>query len=633
MIFFLSMEFSSLIILKGKDVVILWGSQSGTAEAMASRLARDLKGRFGLDCLVADLSDYDPESIANIPEAKIAIFLVSTYGDGDPSDNATPLMAWLGTNSRVNFEKLRYAAFGLGNKNYKHYNKVVDELVAALDKMGSIALLATGKADDSNGGTEEDYSTWKQALYTMFATTLGYKVLPSRYTPALCVREDTSLDLIDLHSGEPVPIISSKKTSMPISTIHALPLKSSKKLLSTQFRNCLHVDLDLREFVGLKYNTGDHVAVWPSNPKPEIERLVAALGLEAKRAVPLLITSLDASIPTKLPSPVSLDTLLQYYLEICAPIGREMIQTLAQFAPTATAKAVLERIGHDRVAYDEFFETHPNTLGHILLQISPEETWSKVPLSYLIEILPTLSARYYSISSSSIVQPKTVSLTVATSTHNDAGRQIPGLTTNYLLDLESSARAAGGPHESQYNLNGPDNLLVNHKVFAHIRKSKFRLPVQAKHPIIMVASGSGIAPFRAFLQERIRLATMGRQVGSSLLFFGCRSSEEYLYKSEIEDMVASSNGLVQVITAFSREPAERKWYVQDRIAEVRAQVVKMLTEDDANLYLCGSARMARDVAGRLGDCLRREKDWDGNQAEAWAARMKKTHKWQEDVWS
>lgn len=97
---------------KGKDIVIFWGSQSGTAEGLAHRLARDCRSRFGLDALLADLSDYDPESFANLPSANLAIFIVSTYGEGDPSDNATAFLSWLETNKTVQFQSLRYVAFG-----------------------------------------------------------------------------------------------------------------------------------------------------------------------------------------------------------------------------------------------------------------------------------------------------------------------------------------------------------------------------------------------------------------------------------------------------------------------------------------------------------------------------------------
>jgi NADPH-ferrihemoprotein reductase len=622
-----------LILLQKKDLVIFWGSQSGTAEALANRLVRDCRSRFGLDALAADLSDYDPESFANIPTAKFAIFIMSTYGEGDPSDNATHFLSWLHTNKTVRFSKLRYTAFGLGNKNYKFYNRVIDVVVEAVDRLGANALMPAGKADDSNGGTDENFTEWKQSLFKVFREKLEFEERPEQYEPTLGVVEDTSLDVIDLNIGEPIKGPARKKGAANISPIQALPIKVAKKLLNTTDRNCLHLELDTSEFPELKYKTGDHLAVWPSNPTSEVQRLVHALGLQAQTHTPLLIQSLDPSVQVQVPSPTTWEALLQYYLEICAPVPRETVLGLAQFAPSDSSKATLKHLGEDRVAYHELCSRTHVTLGRLLENVSPaSNSWSNLPLSFVLESLPTLSPRYYSISSSSIVSPKNISITVATSSDASPthGAPIPGLTTHYLLAIEQNKRhePVSGP---SYNLSGPNNALEQGgKLFANIRKSKFRLPALAKHPVVMIASGSGIAPFRGFLAERVRIATIGREVGKSLLFFGCRSSDDYLYQDEMTD-IQGSNENVEIVTAFSRA-SEKKCYVQDRVAERDEEVARLLLEENAYFYICGSATMARDVAARLGECLRCRKGWSESELREWSESMRKSHRWQEDVW-
>ncbi|KFZ02877.1 hypothetical protein V502_11426 [Pseudogymnoascus sp. VKM F-4520 (FW-2644)] len=587
-----------------KDLVIFWGSQSGTAETLANRLVRDCRSRFGLDALAADLSDYDPESITNIPAAKFAVFIVSTYGEGDPSDNAAHFLSWLGTNKTVQFSKLRYVAFGLGNKNYKFYNRAIDVVVEALGRLGANTLMPVGKSDDSNGGTDEDFAEWKQSLFKLFREKLGFEERPDQYEPTLCVVEDTSLDDIDLNNGEPIKARTSKKGGVSISPIQALPIKVARKLLNTTDRNCLHLELDTNEFPELKYKTGDHLAVWPSNPTSEVQRLVNALGLQAQTRTPLLIKSLDRAVQVKVPSPTTWEALLRYYLEICAPVPREIILGLAQFAPSDSLKAILKQLGEDKDAYHELCSRTHVTLGRLLESVSPAPgSWANIPPSFLLESLPTLSPRYYSISSSSIVSPKQISITVATSSEDSPthGAPVPGLTTNYLLAIEQNKRheLVSGP---TYDLSGPNAALEQGgKLFAHIRKSKFRLPTLAKHPVVMIASGSGIAPFRGFLTERARLAAIGREVGKSLLFFGCRSSDDYLYQDELTE-VQGSNKNVEIVTAFSRS-SEKKCYVQDRVQERDEEVAKLLLEENAYFYICGSAAMARDVAVRLVSAL------------------------------
>jgi NADPH-ferrihemoprotein reductase len=619
-------------LIQKKDLVIFWGSQSGTAEGFANRLVRDCRSRFGLDALAADLSDYDSESIANIPKPKIAIFIISTYGDGDPSDNAASFLSWLGANKTIQFSNLRYAAFGLGNKHYKFYNKVIDVVTEGLNSREAIALLPTGKADDSKGTTDEDFTEWKYALFKMFHEKLGLEERPAQYEPVLRVVEKNSLEPIDLNVGEPVKAQARMKGAAT-SPIQALPIKVAKKLLTTKTRNCLHLELDTTEFPELKYKTGDHLAVWPSNPSLEIQRLVKVLGLHERLRTPLLIQSLDRSVKVKVPSPTTWEALLRYYLEICAPVSRETIAALAQFAPSDASRDTLKSLGEDKHAYYEYcFKTHV-TLGRLLESVSTSRgSWSNLPLALVIESLPTLSPRYYSISSSSIVSPKQISITIATSSEMSANQSIfiPGLAIEYLLCIEQQKRNQLSC-SSDYELSGPNNVLDNgQKLFAHIRTSKFRLPTLPKNPIIMIASGSGIAPFRGFIYERARMFAIGREVGESLLFFGCRSQDDYLYREELQDLQAS-NKEIDIVTAFSRA-GDRKFYVQDRVEEMREEVVRLLVEQNAYLYVCGSAKMARDVGERLGVCLRLRMGWSEAELRAWSEGVKKAHRWQEDVW-
>ena len=618
--------------------MIFWGSQSGTAESFANRLVRDCRSRFGLDAISADLSDYNPESFAKIPETKFAIFIISTYGEGDPSDNAAQFLSWLDHKQTVQFPQLRYCAFGLGNKKYKFYNRVIDVVVEALERFGARALLPTGKADDSNGTTDEDFTEWKQSLFALFRKEMEIVERPEQYEPTLRVVEDTSLDVIDLHLGEPIKTRASKKGAAAVSSIQPLPVTSAKKILSTVDRNCLHVELDTNNCPELKYKTGDHLAVWPSNPLSEVQRLVNMLGLQGKMQIPLLISSLSRSVQVKVPSPTTWEALFQYYLEICAPVPREVVLSLAQFAPTATSRATLKQLGEDRFVYQDYCSKNHVTLGRLLERVSSSEgSWRNLPLSFVLESVPTLSPRYYSISSSSVVSPKQISITVATSSEASLSHTtpIPGLTTDYLLSIEQNKRDNTIPNGSTYNLSGPNNTLEQgSKIFAHIRKSKFRLPILPKNPIIMVASGSGIAPFRGFLGERARIASIGREVGQSLLFFGSRSSENFLYKDELQALQRSNVGM-EVVTAFSRAEKNAKGgkcYVQDRVEEKEEEVIRLLTEQGAYFYICGSAGMARDVAARLGECMKRRLGWNESELREWSEGMRRTHRWQEDVW-
>lgn len=152
----------------------------------------------------------------------------------------------------------------------------------------------------------------------------------------------------------------------------------------------------------------------------------------------------------------------------------------------------------------------------------------------------------------------------------------------------------------------------------------------------MVAAGTGIAPFRGFLQERARLMTMGRQIGQMILFFGCRrADEDFLYNQELQELAEAFDGALKIITAFSRQQRTAnggKMYVQDRVKEHCDEVCDFLIERDAIFYICGSADMAREVAQRVGTGLKRTRGWDDGRLRMWQEKAERANRWQEDVW-
>ena len=113
--------------LQNNDIAIFWGSQSGVSERFAERLSREWHSRFGLKTLVADLDDYDAESLNTFPKGKLVVFLVSTYGEGDPPDNAVNFFSGLEKLQKkgASLSTLRYLAMGMGNKNYQRYNQTI----------------------------------------------------------------------------------------------------------------------------------------------------------------------------------------------------------------------------------------------------------------------------------------------------------------------------------------------------------------------------------------------------------------------------------------------------------------------------------------------------------------------------
>lgn len=604
-------------------------------------MARECHLRFGQATLAADLSDYDVDTITLIPESKLAIFVLSTFGEGDPSDNATALWEWLRNHpSEVRLPNLRYVAFGLGNSNYKNYNRVVDVVVEALDSAGARRLMPVGKADDANSGTEEAFLAWKDQLYALFGEKLGFQQRHVPYTPSFAVIEDASLSQIDLHHGDPIGRRSGfAKARNAYSPIKSLAIQEVRGLYNSSETSCLHIELDLAEHPELRYQTGDHLAIYPINPDEEVQLVMRAVGIGARADTPLLITPLEQSTKATIPSPTTALALFRHYLEICAPVSRDTIRELANFAPTQEAKDFLKSLGEDKEEYASYTAKTHVTIGRLLLLAAPNTVWKNLPLSYIVETIPPLQPRYYSVSSSSVATPRRASLTVAvdkTRLSGDPSREIPGLTSHYLLALAYSINGTTG----QPPLNAPKfplsaEPLTSHRVFAHIRRSVFKLPALSRKPLIMIAAGTGIAPFRAFVQERARLRAIGKPIGRMLLFFGCRRPDDgYLYREELARAVADMDGLLEIVMAFSRVRGEvemRRMYVQDCVAERAGEVCGLLSEG-ANMYICGRAAMAREVGKVVEELMGRVNQWSDSEVQSWSQLAKKTNQWLEDVW-
>ncbi|KAH6679062.1 NADPH-cytochrome P450 reductase [Halenospora varia] len=244
---------------------------------------------------------------------------------------------------------------------------------------------------------------------------------------------------------------------------------------------------------GLSYSTGDHIGLWPSNPEHEVERLLQVLDLSQYRDTVILTYQTNQNT--------------------CSKISRETVQVLEQFAPSQAAKDLLNRLKEDKEYFHSFVTLR-------CLKSWPASgdynccPWSPLSFSALLDLLPPLQPRYYSISSSNIAHPRRVHVTVAVKKdHFEQGnRHFYGAASNYARAL-SKANAVGVSVDDDDNIrfdHASLRTLSNHlSCVGTIRQSSFRLPPDPATPIIMVGPGTGVAHFRAFMQERIHIRRSG----------------------------------------------------------------------------------------------------------------------------
>jgi NADPH-ferrihemoprotein reductase len=238
---------------------------------------------------------------------------------------------------------------------------------------------------------------------------------------------------------------------------------------------------------------------------------------------------------------------------------------------------------------------------------------AKIPLDHLLELMPRMQSRYYSISSSPKVYPDSIHLTAVLIEYNTPTNRVnKGVATSWL------------------KLKQPD---AGERIPVFVRRSQFKLPAKHQTPIIMIGPGTGFAPFRGFLQERQWLKEQGKQVGDNILYFGCRKrSEDFLYQEELEKYV--ENGIVsKLYLAFSRDQ-EKKVYVTNLLRENKKELWEVIGEKNGHIYICGDARtMARDVRDIVLEVIEEEGKKTKTEAEAFLKKMESQRRYSADVWS
>lgn len=622
-----------------KNCVVFYGSQTGTAEDYAHKLAKELHSKFGLNVLTADLADYDYDNLQDLDPKCLLFFMVATYGEGEPTDNAVEFFNWLESEADE-MANLKFTVFGLGNSTYEFYNAMGSKLNEKLELLGAERFAPYGQGDDGLGTMDEDFLSWKEECFESLKNNVNLEEHELVYEPSFELLEETHLLSSDesVCNGEPNKSYVGSTTPIvrgPFDHLHPYlaQVSKTKELFSTKDRSCVHVEFDLSPS-NLKYTTGDHLAIWPSNSNEDVNKFIACFGLEEKEHSVFSLKTLDSTVQLPFPTPITYGAVVRHHLEISGPISRQALKSIAPFAPTESSKSESLRLGSDKLAFAEKIHNKKLNLADALLKISNGAPWNSVPFVFLIELIASLQPRYYSISSSSLSEKSVIHVTAVVEAEEKEGRVVTGVATNLLKDIEVSQNGHDDVRYATYDLKGPKGKFENYRLPVHVRRSTFKLPSNPSTPIILVGPGTGIAPMRAFVRERAALlkASDNVKLGKTLLFYGCRNrDEDYLYRDEWPEYSRALGDSFEMDVAFSRE-GSKKVYVQDKILS-RAKDVNKLLEEGAFIYVCGDAsKMARDVQNTLIKVISEERSISLEKASELVRSLKVQNRYQEDVW-
>lgn len=381
----------------------------------------------------------------------------------------------------------------------------------------------------------------------------------------------------------PAPVLTSeygKKNPFPAETIDTLILNGEGSSKET-----LHLEFSLTGS-GFSYEPGDALAVLPVNAPDVVKAVIQAAKLSGGEEIEV------KNVGKKLLA----DALREDY-DITA-LSRAVLTKLAEASSSADlqkllaedAKEKLKEYNYGREIVDAISDFAPNGIS----------------ADALVSIFRKLPPRLYSIASSPLAHPDEVHLTVAAVRYESHGRQRKGVCSTYLADLVKAGDTV--PMFIQPNKN-------------------FRLPADDATPIIMVGPGTGVAPFRAFVEHRAATEAKGK----SWLFFGDQHyTYDFLYQLEWQDQLKSGN-LTRLDVAFSRDQPE-KVYVQDRMIQQAKELYQWLQEG-AHFYVCGDAnRMASDVHQALISIVENQAGISREAAESYVEDLKKSKRYQRDVY-
>lgn len=606
-------------------VSFYFGSQTGTAEGFAEELAEN-GDADKFDIRVVDLEDVQVEE--DFPNDAMSVFLVATYGEGDPTDNAQDFFTWLEDKDSElpeNCEDLKFAVFGLGDRQYEHYNSMGRTFQRRFEELGASCACPYGEGDNSED-LEEDFEKWSKTFWPSVAASLGITgsvqhtedegpSAPQLKLKLISVRT-SDLDL-DKTQSEIQSLINYARCrygpndkqhsfgAKPFYHAKTVPVVVNRELRkSNEHGSTCHIEIDISQESTLHYQTADNLSVCPRASDDLVTELAARLGYNLHDVFDLVPAD-DSKAPdvkTVFPVPCSVEQALSMYLNIVSVPKRNLLKHLAFFAKDdKDVEALMELAGDGHHAMRERWES----IADVLLKYTSID----VPLEAFVQMVPTTKPREYTISSSSSAQPETIGITVSVEPN--------GLCSTFL-------------HRADVY---PDTDLKSSRVDVFVHQSSFRLPQNPQTPVIMIGPGTGIAPMRAFLQERRYQASVKKlKLGESVLYFGCKNrNNDDIYADELETYLEDGS-LSRLEVAYSREQSH-KIYVQHLIEQDADKLWPLINEQGGHVYVCGGTSMGNDVMHAFEAMVRKYESMSETQAKAYIKRLQSENRYVQELWS
>lgn len=593
-----------------KPLLVLYGSNAGTCKYLAEDMATLAKEQ-GFRATVQTMDS----AAGGLPTDQPVVIITPSY-EGRPADNAAHFVNKIesGTPGSNVLSGVRHAIFGVGNSEWTAtFHRVPKILDALMPRLGSQAIVPSGYANVK----EDLVGSWEDWRDSILAALRG---------------DEDATSAAAVPGGEPNTslTVTVEKTQSAVQ-LAGEDISEGLVLVNRQIAGKgvgpakMHMEVELP--LGMAYQPGDYLVVLPRNPPSVATRVANRFKVNLDDVITIKGTS---KAFLKVDHPTILADILYSRVELGTPASKRQVDTILKTVQNVDEQKQLEAM----LSSDESFRSEILTKRKAVLDILEDFPSAELSLAGYLDMLKPLAPRQYSISSSPL----------GSSVPEQGGRP-RGYVASITYDVHSApARSGNGRTFQGVCSTYLASRAVGARLWCHVQRTHngFHLPSDPAAPLIMIGAGTGLAPFRGFVQERACLqdaATDGsapnnnKKFGPALLYFGCRDADEdYLYREELARWEAQ--GVVQVRPAFSqRSSSLSSWrYVHERMWAEREELAQVFGSG-AKIFVCGSAsKLAKSVVACVTDIwLERHPGASREDATAWLQETKDRVRYVSDV--